>query len=151
MIDNVEYLIIVLVCGMFAFAFTYGFILSVCVLIYRWHVVSLIKKLHHVTILIIFVAALNFIYGMVIVETLIMGGTALHGKFEQGQYYLGEIVYTPVHSSTFLICKYYEIAVISTFVLSTIAAFITYCMQEEPRETMSSEVIAGIMKKIKKK
>ena len=149
MVDNVEYLIVILLCGIFALAFTYGFFLSVCVLIYRWHVVSLMKKLHYITILILFVVALNFLYGMVIVETLVMGGTALHGKFEQGQYYLGEIVYTPVSSSTFLICKYYEIAVLTTFVSSIIAACITYYMQEEPRETLSSKVIDEITKKIK--
>jgi hypothetical protein len=93
------------------------------------------------------VGALNFIFGIGILETLVMGGTAHHGKFEQGQYYLGEIVYTPVSSTTFFICKYYEIAVISTFILSFIAACITYYMQEEPRETFSSKVIAEIRKK----
>jgi len=147
MIDNVEYLTIILVGGMFALGCTCGFILFVCVLISRWHAVSLIKKLHYITILIFFVGALNFIYGILIFETLVMGGNALHGKFEQGQFYLGELVYTPVSSSTFLICKYYEIAVFSTFVLSPIAACITYYMQEEPRETFSSKVIAGIIKK----
>ena len=147
MIDSIEYPVVILIVGMFAFAFTFGFILSVCALISRWHAVSLIKKLHYITILILFVVALNFIYGMIIVETLIMGGTAGHGKFEQGQYYLGEFVYTPVSSSTFLICKYYEIAVLSTFILSSIAACITYYMQEAPRETLSSKVIEGIRKK----
>ena len=86
---------------------------------------------------------------MAIVETLIMGGTAGHGKFEQGQYYLGEHVYTPVSASTFLICKYYEIAVLSTFVLSAIAACITYYIQEEPKETISSKVIDEMIKKRK--
>jgi hypothetical protein len=80
-----------------------------------------------------------------------MGGTAGHGKFEQGQYYLGEVVYTPVSSSTFLICKYYEIAVILTFFLSSIMAFFTYIMQEEPRETLSSKVITVVTKTWKKK
>ena len=140
MIDNVEYLTIILVGGMFALGCTCGFILFVCVLISRWHAVSLIKKLHYITILIFFVGALNFIYGILIFETLVMGGNALHGKFEQGQFYLGELVYTPVSSSTFLICKYYEIAVLSTFILSSIAACITYYMQEAPRETLSSKV-----------
>ncbi|MHC4756824.1 MAG: hypothetical protein ACYTBP_16995 [Planctomycetota bacterium] len=149
MIDNIEYLVVILIMGMFAFASAYGFILSVCVLISRWHAVSTIKKLHYITILILFVAALNFICGMGIVETLIMGGTAGHGKFEQGQYYLGEVVYTPVSSSTFLICKYYEIAVLSTFVLSSIAACITFYMQEEPKETISLKVIKEIIKKRK--
>ncbi len=147
MIDNVVYLTIIFVGGIFALACTSGFILFVCVLISRWHAVSLVKKLHYITILIFFVGALNFIYGICIFETLVMGGNALHGKFEQGQFYLGEIVYTPVSSSTFLICKYYEIAVLSTFVLSIIAAFSTYYMQEEPRETFSSNTIAGIIKK----
>jgi hypothetical protein len=152
MIDNMEnpVAVILLVC-MFAFAFTYGFVLSVRVLISRWHAVSEMKKLHYISILILFVTALNFIYGMIIVETLIMGGTAGHGKFEQGQYYLGEVVYTPVSSSTFLICKYYEIAVILTFFLSSIMAFFTYIMQEEPRETLSSKVITVVTKRWKKK
>lgn len=142
-----EYLVIILLIGMFALAFTCGFVLIVCVLISRWHAVSQIKKIHYITILILFFGALNFLYGMIIVETLVMGGTAGHGKVENGQFYLGEVVYTPVSSSTFLICKYYETAVMSTLVLSAIAAFITYYMQEEPRETLSSKVIAGIIKK----
>jgi hypothetical protein len=151
MIDNIEYpVVVILVMGMFALASTYGFILSVCVLISRWHAVSTIKKLHYIAVVVCCVGAVNFICGMGIVESLIMGGTALNGKFEQGQYYLGQGGdYTPVSSSTFLICKYYEVAVLLTFSLSAIAACITYYMQEEPKETLSSKVIDEMIKKRK--
>lgn len=151
MVDYIRYpVVVILVMGMFALTSTYGFILSVCVLISRRHVVSTIKKLHYIAIVVFFAGAVNFICGMGIVEPLIMGGTALHGKFEQGQYYLGEWGhYTPVFSSTFSICKYYETAVLSTFVLSAIAACITYYMQEEPKETLSSKVIDEMIKKRK--
>jgi hypothetical protein len=151
MIDNIEYpVVVILVMGMFALTFTCGFILSVCVLISRWHAVSTTKRLHYIAIVVCGVGAVNFICGMGIVESLIMGGGALIGKFEQGQYYLGQWGdYTPVSSSTFSICKYYEVAVLLTFSLSAIAACITYCMQEEPKETLSSKVIDEMIKKRK--
>lgn len=94
-----------------------------------------------------FMGGLNFVGGMLIVETLIMGGTALHGKIEGDQYYLGEIVYTPVSSSTFLICKYYEITIMTIFAISSIAALITYYQQERPRETLSLKSFNAIIKK----
>jgi hypothetical protein len=141
--DSIE-----LIClGMFVIAFVCGFFSAVCVLIWRWHAISQIKKLHYITIVVCFVGALNFICGIGIVETGIMGGRALNGKIEQDQFYLGGGgEYTPVSSATFLICKYYEISILLIIGLSLMAAFITYSMQEEPKETLSSKVIAEIIK-----
>lgn len=122
--------------------------MSICVLIYRWHAVSRIKKFHYIVVMITIFGGLNFILGMGIVESGIMGGTALNGKFEQGQFYLGEGgVYILVSPSTFFICKYYEISVLLTIFFSFVVAIITYRMQEEPKETLSSKVIAEITRK----
>jgi len=92
--------------------------------------------------------ALNFVCGICLVEEGIMGGTARNGKFEQGQFYLGSHgVYTPVSPDTFFICKYYETSVLLIIILSILSVLITYHMQEEPKETLSSKLIAEITKK----
>ena len=113
------------------------FFVSIRIVIRRWRAASLIKKRHYIAHLAFCIGFVNFICGMVIVETFIMGGTARIGKVEQGQFYLGEHgIYTPVSSTTFWICKYYETFVLLIFALSAPAAVITYYMQEEPRETV---------------
>jgi hypothetical protein len=125
-----------------------AFFMSICALIYRWHAISPIKKLHYIAIIITIFGGLNFLLGICVVEVGIMGGTAVNGKFEQGQFYLGEHgVYTPVSTSTFFTCKYYEVSVLLTVLFSFVAALITYHMQEEPKETLSSKVIAKITRK----
>ena len=112
------------------------FALSMRALIRRWRAVSLIKKLHYIACLVLCVGVMNFVCGMGIVELYILGGSATNGKIEQGQFYLGQYgIYTPVSSFTFWTCKYYEIFVLVTC-MSLPAAFITYRMQEEPRETV---------------
>ena len=105
----------------------------------RWELVTIMKRIHYITLLAFVFGGFNFLLGMGIIEVGIMGGTATNGKIEQGEYYLGEHgTYTPVSHATFKICKNYEKFVIFLFVFSFIASGLTYLLQKRPRETLST-------------
>lgn len=125
------------VLGVFAVVFLGLLYLGVRELIRLWPTLSLIAKLHAIVTVVLLFGALNFALGMGIVEVGIMGGTALNGKIEQNQYYLGEHgTYTEVSAKTYVLCLYYEKALLAIIFSSLVGAAVTYVAQRPPRHTI---------------
>ena len=114
-------------------------VLAVKVLVSRWSVLSLIGKLHHISTLVWLFGMLNLCLGMGIVETVVLGGTAMGGKVEQGQYYLfRKPGYTKVSEPVYKFCLSYERVVVSVSVGSFLAALITSALQGRANKSMSN-------------
>jgi hypothetical protein len=87
-------------------------------------------KLQYLSSLVWLFGMLNLFLGMGIVETVVLGGTAMNGKVEQGQYYLfHKPDYTRVSERVYKVCLSYERTVVSVSVASFLAAFITSAVQ----------------------
>lgn len=113
------------------------FYVCACELIRIWPTISVLKRIHNIAVLLFLLGAVNFALGMGIIEIGIMGGTAMNGNVEQGNYYLGEHgTYTKVSQKTFTICLYYEKALLTMMFLSPVVSVVTYVAQRPPRHTI---------------
>ena len=128
--------------SVFAVCSLIAFILMLIVLVCRWRIIYSIARVHYIAILSLTLISMNFMIGMGLIETGILGGTAFRGTIEQDRFYLGRHgVLIPVSRRTYIVCEVYEKSLFILGLLSFITAVSTYHFREKPGEIPNPEGI----------